>query len=228
MKKVLIAFNDLNHSKYVFNLISLKYGNELQVFGISTSCEETISLFFKFYPDIIFIDSTLYLELRQKLFSEYEPLYYINDESKLMHNNSYIISYLNISDSFKNLIFKFKETQKQSINNKIHLKALKCLQDLNFNFKQIGTQYFLEAVIYAYENKNTHVLNNIKKYIYPGISNKYHTSIDKVKWNIEKSINSMYKYNTSIFPGLIEEYLNFDFMQKPTTKELLILINRTL
>ena len=228
MKRVLIAFEDLSLSKYIFNLISLNFQNTLQVVGISTSCKETISLFLRFNPNIIFINSKSYLELRQNLFPKYEPLYYIDDNAMLLNNVSRNISYLNIADNFKDLVHKFKSIQKESINNKVEIKAIKVLKDLNFNFKQAGTQYFLESLIYSYENKNTNILNNLKRYIYPGISNKYHTSIDKVKWNIEKSVSSMYKFNNINFPGLIEEYLDFEFTEKPTTKELIILINRIL
>jgi len=209
MKRVLLSFKDISKSKYIFNLISLKFSNELSVVGFSESCSETISLFLKLYPDIVFIDSKSYLELRQQPFSEYEPLYYIEDSEGLLNHVSKNISYLAIENSFKDLVYKFKSVQNVFITSKLELKATKKLQDLNFNFKQAGTQYFLEALLFVFKNKNNHVLNNMKKYVYPEISNKYHTSVDKVKWNIEKSISSMYKYNKINFPRINRGILRF-------------------
>ena len=227
MKKVLLSFKNLNYSKEVFNFVTLKYSADIHIVGFSDNAIETMSFIFKYLPDIILTDSESFLELRLDLL-DYYPIFYIDDKSMKLKKYSYNLFYTKIFSNFDELFMNFKIAQKSSITRKLEAKIVSQLKDLNFNFKQAGTRYFLEALIFVYENNNPNLLNNVSKNIYPNVSNKYHTSISKVKWNIEKSIKYMYEYNTINFPGLIEEYLDFEFKQKPTTKELIVLLNRLL
>lgn len=227
MKKVLLSLKNLTHDKLLFNFITLKYSGDLHIVGLSDNSSETISLISCYKPDIIFIDSASFLELNLDFIDIY-PFYYIDDQAGLLNDYPYGLSYLHIFNNFDELFEGFKSRQSKALTRKMEAKLTKKLADLNFNFKQAGTRYFLEALIYVYENKYSNVLNNISNYVYPIVSNKFHTNPKKVKWNIEKSINYMYSFNTRYFPGLLEEYLDFEFTTKPTTKELIVLLLRLL
>lgn len=227
MKKVLLSLKNLSHDKLLFNFITLKYSGDLHIVGLADNPMETVSLISCYKPDIIFIDSASFLELKLDFINIY-PFYYIDDEEGLLNNYSYGLSYLYIFNNFDELFSNFKSKQAKALTRKMEAKLTKKLADLNFNFKQAGTRYFLEALIYVYENKYTDVLNNISHNVYPIVSNKFHTTAKKVKWNIEKSINYMYSFNNRHFPGILEEYLDFEFTTKPKTKELIVLLLRLL
>ena len=186
---------------------------------------ETLALMYKYSPDLILIDSKSFIEINLNLLN-YLPIFYIDDDSKLLNESLYNSLFVKIFNNFDHLFSNFKTDQKSIVTKKRETKIIKHLENLNFNFKQAGTRFFLEALIFVHENKSPYVLNNISKNIYPNISNKYHTSISKVKWNIEKSINYMYNFNLNNYPHLLNNYLSFEFNQKPTTKELLILLNK--
>lgn len=227
MKRLLLAFKDVNFSKELFNIISSKYTSDIIVTGITNSSQETVSFFMKNIPEIVCTDSQTYLEICDNIYN-FDPFYFIVDELDILSNIPTNTSNLSISNSFANLITQFKNTFSNSLTNKLELKLYKQFQNLNFNFKLSGTRYLFEAILFVYEHNNLYALDNMKKNIYPQVSNKYHTNVDKVKWNIEKSITYMYEFNKTNFPGLIEEYLNFELDEKPTTKDLILLLYRLL
>ncbi len=225
MKKVLLSFKNLSNSKDVFNFVTLRYIDDIHIVGLSSNYMETLALMYKYSPDFILIDSKSFIEINLNLLN-YLPIFYIDDDSKLLNESLYNSLFVKIFNNFDHLFSNFKTDQKSMVTKKRETKIIKHLENLNFNFKQAGTRFFLEALIFVHENKSPYVLNNISKNIYPNISNKYHTSISKVKWNIEKSINYMYNFNLTNYPHLLNNYLSFEFNQKPTTKELLILLNK--
>lgn len=62
---------------------------------------------------------------------------------------------------------------------------------LGFNFSNLGTKYLIDCIEYLHKNKiDTFSMNDL----YKNIADKNNISIKKVKWNIEKSISSMYRY----------------------------------
>lgn len=227
MKKVLLSFKNLSNSKDVFNFITLRHNEDIHIVGLSDNYIETMALLYKYVPDLLLIDSESFAEINLNLLT-YLPTFYIDDESKLLNESIYNSIFIKIYNNFDHLFSNFKTDQKSIVTKKIETKIIRQLKDLNFNFKQAGTRFFLETLIFVYENKNPNILNNISKNIYPNVSNKYHTSISKVKWNIEKSISYMYNFNLNNYPGLLDNYLSFDFTQKPTTKELIVLLNKLL
>lgn len=208
MKKVLLSFKNLNYSKEIFNFITLKYSEDVHIVGLSDNAIETMSFIFKYFPDVILTDSESFLELRLDML-DYYPTFFIDNESGKLKKFNYNVLYIKIFNNFDELFMNFKSLQKSAVTRKIEMKMISKLKDLNFNFKQAGTRYFLEALIFVYENKNINILNNVSKNIYPNVSNKYHTSISKVKWNIEKSIKYMYEYNTTNFPRFNRRIFRF-------------------
>lgn len=198
MKKLLLAFGDFDFTKDFFNLISLKFSEEIIVSGITNNIKETTSYFLKYFPDIICTDAETYVNICDKI-SSFEPIYFIIDDKKIL-NIPKNTSNMNISDSFKDLVYQFKCIFNNSVTRKLELKLYKQFQDLNFNFKLSGTRYLFEAILFVHEHNNLYALDNMKKNIYPEVSNKYHTNPSKVKWNIEKSISYMYEFNKNNFP----------------------------
>jgi len=200
MKKLLLAFEDFDFTKDFFNLIALKFSEEIIVSGITNNIKETTSHFLKYFPDIICTDADTYINICDKI-SSFEPIYFIIDNKKLL-NIPKNTSNMNISDSFKDLVYQFKSIFSNSVTRKLELKLYKQFHDLNFNFKLSGTRYLFEAILFVYEHNNLYALDNMKKNIYPEVSNKYHTNPNKVKWNIEKSISYMYEFNKNNFPRI--------------------------
>lgn len=83
---------------------------------------------------------------------------------------------------------------------------------MGFNISSIGTAYLIETIIALYEN-NWRLLDIEKAYTL--VANKYETNTMKIKWNIEKAINSMYKCSNEQM--LVEIFPEYDG-RKPSTK----------
>ena len=166
MKKVLLSFKNLSNSKDVFNFITLRHNEDIHIVGLSDNYIETMALLYKYVPDLILIDSESFAEINLNLLT-YLPTFYIDDESKLLNESIYNSIFIKIYNNFDHLFSNFKTDQKSIVTKKIETKIIRQLKDLNFNFKQAGTRFFLETLIFVYENKNPNILNNISKNIKP-------------------------------------------------------------
>ena len=153
MKKVLLSFKNLSNSKDVFNFVTLRYIDDIHIVGLSSNYMETLALMYKYSPDFILIDSKSFIEINLNLLN-YLPIFYIDDDSKLLNESLYNSLFVKIFNNFDHLFSNFKTDQKSMVTKKRETKIIKHLENLNFNFKQAGTRFFLEALIFVHENKS--------------------------------------------------------------------------
>jgi len=73
----------------------------------------------------------------------------------------------------------------------------------------------IDIIVYLYEN---HIDTFSMKDIYSRLSQKSEVSIRNIKWNIEKAINSMYRFSTN--ENLFKIFPNYD-ARKPTPKYII-------
>ena len=86
---------------------------------------------------------------------------------------------------------------------------------LKFDFSRVGTRQL------SYCIRHPGCITNLDKYCYSVLAKKYSVAPNTVKNNIFKVINDSY-YKCE--ENLLKEYLNVNFLLKPTTKEIIVSI----
>ena len=82
-----------------------------------------------------------------------------------------------------------EERNLDKFNNKVTL----ILSNFDFNVQSKGYKYLVECIKSCYIAP--YLLNSLDKKLYPYISNHFiDTTPLKIKWSVEKAINSMYRY----------------------------------
>lgn len=106
--------------------------------------------------------------------------------------------------------------------NEINILKKKIWQELNylkFDFSRVGTRQLSYCILLCI--RHPYCITNLDKYCYSVLAKKYSVTPNTVKNNIFKVINnSYYKYDENI----LKEYLNVNFLLKPTTKEIIVSI----
>ncbi len=108
--------------------------------------------------------------------------------------------------------------------NKIEINILKKkigqeLNYLKFDFSRVGTIQLSYCILLCI--RHPYCITNLDKYCYSVLAKKYSVTPNTVKNNIFKVINnSYYKCDENI----LKEYLNVNFLLKPTTKEIIVSI----
>ncbi|MBR3153344.1 MAG: hypothetical protein IKF52_07160 [Clostridia bacterium] len=214
MVNILIADISFLEIKRLVNIIVSKTENS-KIINISTDFKEACSSITEFYPDIIIKNNSF--DFRGILNNDfYTPL--IIDSNKLQSQLQLqkIITKLNRRKTEQIQNTQNKHSEFEKLSRKLYNHLIK----LNFNPQMIGTFYLSEALAYVYLNKNkdTEILNNFTKTIYPEIGSRNNSTGEAVKWDIIKTINEMYKTNLAISPKTVTNFLNTHVELKPTPK----------
>lgn len=125
-------------------------------------------------------------------------------------------------EDIKNRIMQLVEYKEdirktEDINNKI----LNELLFLNYNISLKGTKYLIDTIKYVYDNRDS--LDNLEKFVYPKVSQKYNEKLCNIKCRIGKATMLMY-YNCEI--EKLKKYFNLDFDIKPKIKTVIDTIVR--
>ena len=165
--------------------------NNLQLVGLVSTYSELLELYNNSKIDMIIISESDMNDLNiQNLLKNIQNKI-IFFESSQVHKNSKYILYLCINDDSTLLYNQFKNFILKTDNRSIRKKVLDILENLNFDFKLIGTNYLLDAIIYSYKNKHDYRFENLEKQIYPYVAKLHHASNQNVKFSIVRSVNNM-------------------------------------
>ncbi len=116
-------------------------------------------------------------------------------------------------------LVEYKEDIKE--NEDIDKKILNEMLFLNYNISLKGTKYLIDAIKYVYDNRN--YLDNLEKFVYPKIAQKYNEKLCNIKCRIGKATMLMY-CNCEI--EKLKEYFNLDVDIKPKLKTIIDTIVR--
>lgn len=234
MVNVLVVDDNLNYSKNLINIIT-NQNPKIRLCSICTNGEEVINMITNHQESI----DIILLDLKLPNYSGIEILNYIQDNNLIKYKdsiiaisgemdlllqikgNAYLHSFISKVAGFKqitreiNELIEIKETEKCSIDYKLHME----LEKLSFNFSYIGTQYLFEAIIIIYNNKFKN--KNIEKNVYPIIAKKYNKSINNIKPNIANVCDLMY-YDCK--DEILKDYFKDPYSGKPTPKATMITI----
>lgn len=95
--------------------------------------------------------------------------------------------------------------------------ATKLLRDLGFSFKQVGTKYLREILLYCVEKETTEI--PLKKELYLFITEKYQSEYERIRWNIREAIYKAFDEPTP----LAQEIFEVSLLKRgyPTIKEFI-------
>ena len=92
---------------------------------------------------------------------------------------------------------------------------------LNYNISIKGTKYLIDTIKCVYDNRD--YLDNLEKFVYPKVAQKYNEKLYNIKCRIGKATMIMY-YNCEI--EKLKSYFNFDVDIKPKIKTVIETIVR--
>lgn len=230
MINILIVDDNIYYAKTIMNVIN-DYINNVRVINIATDGKEAIDkLNNDDNIDIVLLDLKMPIlngidiihkldenkrkKLKESIIvvsGEPDMIIKVRDEETIYNcidkvcNMSYIIKKINE-------LVEIKEREKR--NNRIDNIIIKELKSMGYNFTHKGTIYLADAIKYIYNQKIEDELN-LKRDVYPIISQKYNKPIYCIKGNIIKATNYMDKVCNL---AKKKEYFSFYDNAKPTVK----------
>lgn len=216
MHSIIFYNDDLKLMKSLYNNVLIKLEN-VRLIGMATNKNELSFLCEDKSPDILLTSEscknnlgfspTLNIIKNQIIFCE-NPTKYKNSKNSL---------YISQESDYKSIVKNMSKFVKKAGKENLRKNFYNTLDDLNFDFKLIGTKYLLESIIYSYETKDKLLFENLEKNIYPHIAQKFKVSISKVKWSVIRSINNMNSHlDSKIYPEkLTAKSLISELMSKP-------------
>lgn len=215
MISLLIADDNKDFDINLFNSIK-KLNNKINIIGISVDGLDTYEKIKSLKPDVILLDVKMPLlngfQVIEKLISEkidMPKIILITAHYELLSfykclNSIYGILLKPIN--YDNLINYLNSIISEINDDKINDKIINILSSFDFNVKSKGYKYLVECIKVCTIYPN--LINNFEKKLYPYISNNFkNANPSQIKWAVEKSINSMYRYTDKnvlekFFPNL--------------------------
>lgn len=215
MISLLIADDNKDFDINLFNSIK-KLNNKINIIGISVDGLDTYEKMKSLKPDVILLDVKMPLlngfQVIEKLISEkidMPKIILITAHYELLSfykclNSIYGILLKPIN--YDNLINYLNSIISEINDDKINDKIINILSSFDFNVKSKGYKYLVECIKVCTIYPN--LINNFEKKLYPYISNNFkNANPSQIKWAVEKSINSMYRYTDKnvlekFFPNL--------------------------
>ena len=227
MLKVLIVCKSSSTIKTITNKI-LSDLTELQIIGMANEFNEAKELIFKHEPDIIITTSSNIIKFLEDEIHFYTPKIVIiskADEIYTDHDKMLILNYNLKFKEIANHILKFVQ---ESISNSKREKAKKILMEVGFSFKLTGTVYLLDSILYACTYKGGYSFEQLKRDVYSYVAKINKTNQDRVKWSINRAINTMFSKHTQKSYEVIEKYFGIEYPKKPTAKLIISMIANNL
>ncbi len=223
MLKLLILNKDLEQLKIYCNNIFNEVP-DCQISGLATTMEEFDNLFDKFKPNVIMMDYSDFIN--SKYFNnpdfKKQKLILYNTTRNLKNSTKRIIIYPDASlKDMKKSIIQFISRINENL---IRKKIIKWLEHLHFDFKLLGTGYFIESVLYCYEHRTEYVIDNLQKNVYPVVAKKSNTTAKNIKWSITRSIKNMNSHFSVAEKKLLSENFHLYISKKVTAKQLISIL----
>ena len=202
MISLLIAADNKNFDINLFNSIK-KVNCKINVIGISVNGLDTYEKIKSLEPDVVLLDIKMPIlngfQVIEKLIKEninMPKIIFITAHYELLSSYKSLNSIYGIllkPINYDNLIKLLNTIVKEENYNEINNKIINTLSNFDFNIKSKGYNYLIECIRACYTSP--YLINNLERKLYPHIANQFMiANPSKIKWSIEKSINSMYRY----------------------------------
>lgn len=235
MVNVLIADDNWNYARNLMAFINEK-SNKVRVTNITINGEETLKVLNgNNLIDIVLLDLKMPIysgiEVIEKLDREQREKYYnsfiiISGEFELMEDSEIrynqvvnrilpkTLSMEQIVAQINGLIIEREENQ--DLKN-IKAKITNELLYLGYDFSNKGTRYLIEAIELIYI-RGENFMENLNKYVYPIIAQRYNQSTNNIKCNIIRATENMY-YNCNEMK--LVNYFSLQMTMKPNIKTVI-------
>ncbi len=202
MISLLIADDNKNFDINLFNFIK-KVNNKINILGIAVNGLDTYEKIKSLKPDVVLLD------IKMPILNGFQVIEKLIEENINMPKIIVVTAHYDLLSSYKclnsiygiffkpinyNSLIKFLNTiiEEENYSN-INDDIINVLSNFDFNIKSKGYKYLIEC-IKACRN-SPYLINNLERKLYPHIASQFMiANPSKVKWSIEKSLNSMYRY----------------------------------
>lgn len=222
MVNVVIADDNKEFCIALVNYV-IKYNNDIRIADIVTDGNKAINTINEIRPEIILLDikmpyfSGIEVMKKIKLINNYHPkfIFLSGDVSGIMELNKLNEEYMLIekNTSYEQILIILNE-----IVNELNVENKKreiedMLNLLNISRTSLGYKYLAQA-IYMILSEGLDV-DNLENGLYKKVADNYEVSVLNIKWNIQKAVNSMWRYSEE--KGICE-LLGIKDNRKPTPK----------
>ena len=228
MIKVIISDNNFEQNIMLSNFLTKE--EDIKIIAMTSNDTDTYNSYISIKPDVLILNSDYSNANKYNILNELDKI-----ESEKYKRNVILVS--NHQNNIPKNISKIYNIYTNPYNLKLILNSIhqiysnnskikpnykkKCedlFLQLGFNLLSLGTQLLIKTIIYLINNKNSYT--TIYK-VYQELSIQEKIPPKQIQWNIENSINSMYRYTT---PKQIKKVFNEYDGRKPTAKYLIGLI----
>jgi len=190
----IILSNNIYVIKNILNNVHIEIS-----YKIVAEMDELIAALKKSSFDIIFVEKKFNIDLNNKYLKQYENHIVSIEENTDFVNNS--------------IIEKFSQ-------DKIKDKIVSELQYLGYNSKHYGTNYLIEAILYAYKKQDRQALK-LEGELYPYVAKKCNKTVSNVKSSVNRATECMY-YECDI--KRLKKYFHFSEDLRPTVMQVIIAV----
>ena len=222
MLKVLIVDDNQNFDISLINYIREKKLDFVRFEGIATNGIDAYNKIKQLKPSVVILDFNLPdmngISVIQKLINDGEKLPIV----LLMTGYPHLLNSIQFTNLIYGCLFKpfelsiitdyLKKIHTQFNETKLSKRISNILDQFDFNCNSIGYSYLVESIMICLNLPSC--TENLEKNVYPLIAKKYGiTNYKKIKWNIEKTINSMVRYTSQ---NILKKYFRDE--SKPSVK----------
>lgn len=225
MVKVLIAADNENYCLLLVNYVIKCYEN-LKVVGIVTNGKKAVATIEGTKPDVILLYIRMtYLSVIEimeylKNVEYYSPqIVFISGDAERIKRFKEIktahrlvkksTSFESMLDTIMNIVLSIEDGRKKDTIDGF-------LRKLNFCNTNVGYKYINASIYLAYIEPE--LLDNLERKLYNKVAQMFEVTPMKVKWNIQKAINSTWRYSDE---KIICEILDIKDGRKPTAKYII-------
>ena len=200
---MLIADDNKDFGICMLNSIIEKNSDTIQVQAIATNGLEAYQKIKTLQPDIVLLD------VEMPIMNGFQVIHKLSEENYTLPKILLVTAFPVLINSFSEsqlvdgIIFKpFDFTVLNNYllqfcdeynNDKLNERIVNLLNNFDFNTNSLGYSYLIECIKLCFEDAN--YIKDFENLLYPQIARIYNISkASKIKWAVEKSINSMYRY----------------------------------
>lgn len=206
MLSILIADDNKDFDITMTNAILEANSDLIQISGIATNGLEAYEKIKSLHPDIVILDIKMPImngtDLVNKLVKEEFELPKIilissySENFKKFRIVEFVSRTLSKPFEFETLNKYIKELIDEDSEKNLNDDIMDILSKFDFNVRSVGYSYLVDCIKICL--KETKYLNNLEKNLYPYIAKRHSISNPlKIKWSIEKTLNSMYRYTNA-------------------------------
>ena len=225
MINVLIICNNFEMIKKIINNILSKIEN-IKIIGIMDSLDFSLEILETEANLIITNDKDLISEILNNKYLTSLKILSISytDQKYYDYKNVFEINYLSSDDEVISSLQSFITT---SFNDPSKEKITKMLRNIGFDFNLSGTIFLIDSIVYIHSFKGFS-FDNLHRDVYPYVANLNNTTIERVKWSIERCIKYLYYKSDKRTDDAIYNYFGIRYPDKLTPKLLINLISNSL